>query len=76
MRLVAECMRQIRCGADPRELALRYTSGGRPRKLDETQEQVCCAVFGRDEASLHELATIYGLTPNGMKNVLKRGGVW
>lgn len=45
---------------------------GRPRALSLTQERVCFACWSRCEATLYELASIYRVTPQTIRNVLKR----
>lgn len=75
MRVVEQCVEQLRRGAPPAELAMRARMG-RPRALSETEAAVCCAVYERDEATIFELGAVYRVHPITIKNALKRGGVW
>lgn len=86
--IVADVLREMERGVSARECALRYgiatptiyryrngTRGGRhgrPRKLSPTQELVCVECWSHGEATVYELAAIYLVTPQTMRNVLRR----
>lgn len=60
----------------------RYAKGerggpwGRPRSLTPEQEQVVCEVFRKDEATVYELASVMEVTPQTIRNILKRHDCW
>ena len=50
----------------------RRPGSGRPRALTPVQEQVCLRCWQHGEATLYELASIYRVTAQTVRNVLKR----
>lgn len=75
----AECA--MRFGISQRSV-YRYKRGegtglpGRPRALSPEQEDVVCKVYCDDEATVTELACIYRVSHQTIRNVLQRRGVW
>jgi hypothetical protein len=45
---------------------------GRPRSLSATEERVCFEAWSRGEAGLYELASVYEVCPQTMRNILRR----
>jgi DNA-binding CsgD family transcriptional regulator len=84
--LVAEIVKELRNGATPRELAVRYALSartvyryaaggkgktGRPAALTAEEAQTAFDTWSRGEANMYELARVYNVHVETIRNYMK-----